>query len=121
VIDRQTGEKIGYVLLWGGGWSAYLDSNPGTELIFGHRRWPEKRRRAMGEGEFPVKFSRYRSDAAEKVWHTHNAPANATVRGTSNGRLTSPATTDRSTAAQGKTDQGPASTGTETDTKETDR
>ena len=46
VIDRKTGEKVGYVLAGYTGWYAYLSSNPGVE----------------------VAHPRYRGEAAEAVW-----------------------------------------------------
>lgn len=67
VIDRLTGEKVGYVLEWANGWSAYMRARPGEELSFGTREHPEHLRSILGD-TYEVKHTRYRADAAERVW-----------------------------------------------------
>lgn len=67
VIDRATGEKVGYILAWAKGWSAYLTSAPGVELSFGTQPTPEELRSILGD-TYEVTHTRYRKDAAERVW-----------------------------------------------------
>lgn len=55
IIDRATGEQVGYVRAAYWGWEAYRAN--GTPIPFGATRWGD-----------PIRVTRYRSDAASAVW-----------------------------------------------------
>lgn len=69
VIDRASGEKIGYVLGVYCGWEAFLSLTPGVPLVFEKRRWPDWRiAKVMRSDTYDVVVTKYQADAAEKVY-----------------------------------------------------
>jgi hypothetical protein len=67
VIDRATGEKIGYVLKAYNGWEAFSLKARGVPLVFETIKAPEAVRQVLGDTH-EVKLTAYRADAAERVW-----------------------------------------------------
>lgn len=65
VIDRATGEKVGYVLAAFRGWEAFLCSARGVNLTFG--TWHDAR---INE-TFTLIRAHSRAGAAAKVWECH--------------------------------------------------
>ncbi|GAC1646406.1 MAG: hypothetical protein NVS9B11_18330 [Candidatus Dormibacteraceae bacterium] len=68
VIDRSTGAKVGFVLQWAHGWGAYVEI--GGELTFGTMPTEERLVEFMGPTR-AITRTRYRADAAARVWAEH--------------------------------------------------
>lgn len=67
VVNRKSGERIGYVLNNYYDWSAYLCSAPGVQLVFGQRRNGPRLAEILGPVSDVVE-TRLRADAAMLVW-----------------------------------------------------
>lgn len=71
VIDRVSGQVVGYLRRWAPGWSAYLTCQPGWELPAGWHTVEDRIAEALGWLRRPILHTKLRKDAAELVWAMH--------------------------------------------------
>ena len=71
IIDRTTNTIIGQVLLWAGGWGAFIEGGTG-ELAFGTTTTEPRYLDLHGPTRTNYR-TRYRKDAAARVWAEYSA------------------------------------------------